>query len=217
MNTNATHYDPCLTHAIAQWHAPLAQGKAQMAQGNVKAALPLLGEAIRISASFHPLFHFLESGLNTELAILHLRGGKFAQAQTLFTRAVFLHHDNATALAGQQACAAQDATATLPPYGTLQLAAELAPAPSEGGVHAIHARAKKAAAPEAIPLYEKAITLLESVHPAYHREAAMPWLYRAECFAAQGEDLLARNDIRHGMDLDRENAGLLALSLQLAA
>lgn len=209
--------DPCLTHAHAQWLPALQQGIALAEARDFAAAHKPLAEAIRISASFHPLFHYLESGLNTELAIRHLRAGEFAEAEQLFTRAEFLHHDNATALAGLAASKNHDATANLPPYSTLQLAAPLTPPPAENGIHALYRRAKKAAAHEAIPLYREAIAECEAVHPAYHKLAALPWLHRAECFAAQGEDLLARNDIRHGMDLDRDNPDLLALSLNLAA
>lgn len=208
--------DPCLFHAHAQWRVPLHQGKALMEDRQYSAALAPLAEAIRISASFHPLFHFLESGLNTELAILHLQAGEWEEAEKLFDRAIFLHHDNASALQGKTLAQARE-HGNLPPYGTERLSAALTPPPTEDGIHALRRKARKATKDEAAPLYHAAIESCERTHLAYHRVAALPWLYRAECFAAQGEDLLARNDIRHGMDLDRNNAELLALSLRLAA
>lgn len=208
--------DPCLLHAHAQWLPHLHQGMAMAEAGDYAAALTPLAEAIRISASFHPLFHFLESGLNTELAALYLRNGEWEEAERLFTRAVFLHHDNATALQGRE-MAQHHESGVLPAYSTSELSARLSPPQSPQGIHALRRQARAAEMAEAVPLYRQAIVLCETAHQAYHRAAALPWLHRAECFAAQGEDLLARNDIRHGMDLDRTNAGLLALSVRLAA
>ena len=216
MDILPSNTDPCLLHAHAQWRGPLQQGRTLADNGDYSAALTPLAEAIRISGSFHPLFHFLESGLNTELAALHLQHGEWAEAERLFDRAVFLHHDNAVALQGKALAQAEE-SAPLPAYQTRQLAALLTPKPTADGIHALYRQAHAADKAEAIALSRQAIELCESTHRMYHRAAALPWLCRAECFAAQGEDLLARNDIRHGMDLDRENAELLALSVRLAA
>lgn len=206
--------DPCLTHAQSQWLAPLRQGQAHYEAGELAAALAPLAEAIRISAAFHPLFHYLESGLNTELAQLHLARGEWEEAAAAFKRAEFLHHDNAVAVAGMKQAQAREA-AELPAYGTLALSRPLAP--GEDTPHGIHATRRRAREEGSAALYRQAIELCEAAHLRYHQLAAQPWLARARVFAAQGEEALARNDIRHGMDLDRKNADLLHLSLQLAA
>lgn len=202
-----TSTDSCLIAAQEQWHPHLARGMALHAAGEPQAALAPLAEAIRISASYHPLFHFLESGLNTELAIQHLQRQDWAEAERLFTRAVFLHHDNATAIAGEKLAQAQT-QAKLPAYATLQLCAPLAPLDaSHEGIHQLRTKGQLA----------EAIELCDRVHKRYHQLAALPWLARAQCFAALGEHALAQNDIRRGMDLDRKNPDLLALSQELAA
>lgn len=221
MNHSSMHHpppqtDPCLLHAHNQWAPPLHEAQQHIDAAKFAAALLPLAEAIRISASFHPLFHYLESGLNTELAMLYMHQGNWEQAEACFTRAVFLHHDNATAIQGKQ-LAQQRQMGNLPAYGTLQLSAPLTPRASDTGIHAVYQQARTATGDTAIARYHEAIALCEATHLNYHQWAALPWLARAECFAAQGEDLLARNDIRHGMDLDRKNAGLLALSVSLAA
>jgi tetratricopeptide (TPR) repeat protein len=201
------HTDSCLIAAQMQWHPHLQQGLALYAAGEAKAALLPLAEAIRISASYHPLFHFLESGLNTELAIMHLQQHNWHEAERLFTRAVFLHHDNATAIAGEKLAQTQT-LAPLPTYATLQLCMPLAPLDAANtGIHQLRGEGR----------YHEAIEQCDAIHKRYHQLAALPWLARARCFAALGEDMLARNDIRHGMDLDRNNSDLLALSLELAA
>lgn len=206
--------DPCLQHAHAQWHSHLEQGIVLYEASNPQAAIAPLAEAIRISASFHPLFHFLESGLNTELAQHYLQQSIWDKAEAAFSRAIFLHHDNATALAGKQLAQTQAAD-TLPRYDTLSLSAPLKPAsPTETGIHAWRKLAR--AAEDKTPLYLAAIEHCEAAHLRYHQLAALPWLARARCFAAMGEDSLARNDIRHGMDLDRHNPEFLALSVKLA-
>lgn len=206
--------DPCLQHAYDQWHSHLEQGLALYETSNPQAALTPLADAIRISASFHPLFHFLESGLNTELAQYYLQQDAWAEAETAFTRAIFLHHDNATAIAGKQLAQAQTCEA-LPRYDTLGLSSPLKPAlPTAEGIHLWRKQAQMAE--DKAPLYHSAIAQCEAAHLRYHQLAALPWLARARCFAALGEDALARNDIRHGMDLDRRNPDLLALSMRLA-
>lgn len=208
-----TTQDPCLTHAHAQWLAPLQRGEACYDAGELHAALAPLAEAIRISAAFHPLFHFLESGLNTELAQLYLSQDEWDKAETAFKRAEFLHHDNEVAIAGLQLAKAQQ-KAELPTYRTISLSRPLKPEVTEQGIYALRKRAKETGS---AALYAEAIEACEAAHLHYHQLAAQPWLVRARVFAAQGEEALARNDIRHGMDLDRKNADLLQLSMQLAA
>lgn len=211
-----TDTDPCLADAYSQWQQPLQHGITLYEAGESKAALTPLAEAIRLSASFHPLFHFLESGLNTELAQYHLANGEWDEAKALFTRAVFLHHDNPTALAGVKLADAWQ-TKELSRYPILSLSSPLKPANSEApGIHALRQQALLADDHEKVALYHQAIALCETAHKRYHQLAALPLLARARCFAALGEDALARNDIRHGMDLDRRNADLLALSASLA-
>lgn len=211
-----TDTDPCLADAYDQWQPPLQHGIALFDAGETKAALTPLAEAIRLSASFHPLFHFLESGLNTELAQYHLANGEWDEAKALFARAVFLHHDNPTALAGVKLVEARQA-GELPRYPILPLSSPLKPATSdEPGIHTLRQQAMLANGQEKAVLYHQAIALCETAHKRYHQLAALPWLARARCFAALGEDVLARNDIRHGMDLDRRNADLLTLSASLA-
>lgn len=215
MESILTITDPCLVEAHRQWQPFFAEGEAYYAGQNPQAALAPLAEAIRISASYHPLFHFLESGLNTELGIVYLAQQQWAEAEATFERAVFLHHDNATAISGQQ-LAQTHINAELPRYRTLFLSSPLKGVEGAGGIHTLRKRARKADADAAIALYQEAIQICEQTHLHYHTLTAQPWLARARCFAAQGEDALARNDIRHGMDLDRKNTELLELSLSLA-
>ena len=69
-----------LNTAHAQWLAPLEAGRALLDAGEISACLAPLSEAIRISAAYHPEYHFLESGLNTELGRLWLEQGDYAKA-----------------------------------------------------------------------------------------------------------------------------------------
>jgi tetratricopeptide (TPR) repeat protein len=203
-----TYPDPSLERIHRQWLPDQQQGLTLLAEGKAEEALIFLSRAITISASFHPVYHFLESGLNTELAILYQRHGNAEAALKHFNRALFLHHDNATALAGKAAIEAQQLEAPLPAYPMLELAAELSPPAGKaeaGTIHDLHSRALTVPYEEACLLYEEAIRRCEPAHQRYHQLAALPWLFRAEAFIALKEAALAKNDIRRGKDLDRHH------------
>ncbi|MCH2546487.1 MAG: hypothetical protein MK052_02600 [Alphaproteobacteria bacterium] len=215
--TDLTHSDPCLIHAYRQWQAPLEQGSALYNASKMAQAIIALTDATRISASFHPLFHYLESGLNTELAEIYAANNQWQEACTAYERAVFLHHDNTTAIAGKTNAETKQPN-TAERYRTIGLSIKLRPENYQlNGIYALRKQARTASPLESITLYQQAIAECEATHLRYHQLAALPWLMRAQCFAAQGEDALARNDIRHGMDLDRANTDLLQLSVSLAA
>jgi tetratricopeptide (TPR) repeat protein len=206
--------DPCLEHAHNQWNKALQQGIASYEAHQLQEAVAALSEAIRISSSFHPLFHFLESGLNTELAQYLLAQHAWTEAESAFDRAIFLHHDNAIAIAGKQLAQSCKAVA-LPAYDTLGMSSPLRPSSrTDNGIHALRYAARNATDGD-LALYRASIAQCEAAHLHYHQLAALPWLARATCFATMGEDALARNDIRHGMDLDRSNADLLELSIRI--
>lgn len=194
--------DISLAKASAQWQASLAEGIEALDRGEPDAAIPLLSHAVTVSARFHPLYHFLESGLNTELAARLLAEGNFEEAAKYFKRAVFLDHSNMAAMEGKKA--AEDGQ--MDKKISYSLAAMLEGMElgdgSEGTIWGLRNRGR----------YLDAIELCETTHLAYHKAAAQPWLWRARAFLAKGERMLARNDARRGLDLDRKHPDLLGLS-----
>lgn len=174
--------------------------------------LECLAEAIRISAHFHPLFHFFESALNTELAILKQAMGQGEDAKRLAKRALFLEHDNQTAraiMAGE--------VANVPPYDKASNSlhdwipsgvdvAVMQMDTSHNSMFAMthHARslALKADEDATTSAYQAAIEQTEQTHKAYHIAASKPWLHRAQYFQQQAQTELANNDLNHARNLD---------------
>ena len=172
-----------------------------------------MSKAIQISAHYHPLIHFFEASLQTELAYAYQQLGDTERATQHAKRAVFLDHNNQTAIA----IAGSNPTtinallygasiytlsgwlggdARYPPIGETE----------EMFVEALQAKTllDEKSWNAAIDTYSKLIEQMEDLHQAYHIEAAKPWLMRAEYFQAKGEKELAENDLRKAKDLDRE-------------
>ena len=191
-----------LNTALAQWLAPLEKARALFDAGEIAACIAPLSEAIRISAAYHPEYHFLESGLNTELGRFWLEQGDFAKAEKTFTRAVFLHHQNDVALAGLDAAKTKQQT-KLPAY-TMAAKHLKAWAAVGGGGEVIPASPciftarTEAKTPETL---EALIALTDEIHKEYHKLAAEPWFLRAKAHRMLGEKELAANDQRRAEDL----------------
>lgn len=214
---NMYQIDPALTQAESTWKAALDAGKKALEAKEYANAIAQLSDAVQQSAHFHPLFHFLESGLNTELALLHLSRGEFDEAHKHFIRAVFLDHENATAKQGAKQADEEDKT-PLPAYGMERLLADFPKPETKESIWQWRAQAMQAQGDEAIALYQLAIAQCETTHEAYHKAAAQPWLWRAKSFLAQGERALAKNDGRRGLDLDKQHPDLLSMAnLSLSA
>lgn len=196
----------------ARWEVPLAEGITRLQTGDAEAAITPLSDAVKESARYHPLFHFFESGLNLELGILMLRTETWHDAAQRFERAIFLDHNNETAKQGLAAAQKQHSTASLASYPFASLTEALPAAADETGMHALRRQARKQTAKKAALLYEQAIETCEDTHQAYHRAAALPWLWRARAFRQLGEIALVRNDARRGLDLDQQNPDLMSLS-----
>lgn len=190
----------------SSWQHSLQQAKSEPAKAEQH-----LTQAITIASSFHPLFHFYESGLNTELAKLYIRQEKFEDAVAAARRAEFLDHENEPAkqiLNGNYSILQEYTKAPLTTAnwfaneqaGHLNL--------KEMSMFAAAFEAKQLASqsnfskPEA--LYKQAIQETETAHQAYHKLAAKPWLARANYFQEIGEEELAKNDIRRARDLDAD-------------
>lgn len=212
MDLKGSRIDGSLHGIQARWEALLAEGIARLQAGNAEAAVALLSEAVQESARYHPLFHFFESGLNLELGILMLRAEKGHNAVPYFERAIFLDHNNETAKQGLAAAQTKDFDACLTPYPFAALTEDLPAAVSGTGMHALRRQARKETAQKAATLYAQAIATCEATHQAYHRAAALPWLWRARAFHQLGQIALARNDARRGLDLDATNPDLMGLS-----
>jgi tetratricopeptide (TPR) repeat protein len=212
--------DASLLLALGRWK-PMLDHAWQLAQTeSFELAFAPASEAIRLSADVHPQYHFLESGLHTALGSLHLRHGEWEEATRHFDRAVFLHHDNDVAQAGQGA-AARHERVELPPYTHAKTWVEwmefcgVAQSELQSGFFEPWVRAGRAAKTEAVSLFSHAITLCDATHRQYHALAAQPWWLRAALHRALGEPLLAMNDLSRGLDLDRQNGWALAQMAEL--
>ena len=216
----ALSHDASLLLAQGRWLPFMEQAQARWDGGEAETALAPASEAIRLSADVHPQYHFLESGLHTTLGTLHLRHGTFAEATRHFDRAVFLHHDNPVALAGQAAAGRQE-SATLPAYTHAKAWAEwlafcgVADTELKSGIFEAWAEAERAEKEQAISLLSHAITLCDATHLQYHALAAQPWWLRAALHRALGEHALAINDLKRGLDLNRKNVWALAQLAEL--
>lgn len=213
--------DATLMLAHRRWAASMDEVQKLAEAGLLEQALAPAAEAIRFSAAAHPQYHFIESGLHTALGSLHLRHGEHEEAKRHFERAVFLHHDNAVALAGQGAAERREALA-LPSYTHAKAWAEwlifcdVAQTQLKSRIFELWAHAEEAKKDAAISLYADAITLCDATHQHYHAFAAEPWWLRAALHHALGETLLAMNDLKRGLDLDRQNVWASLLLTQLA-
>jgi len=260
--------DASLILAHGRWSSFMHEAVRLTVAGHHEAALAPASEAIRLSADVHPQYHFLESGLHTALGGLHLRHGEYGKAKRHFDRAVFLHHDNAVALAGleisdNERLKAQELTpppvggrsgggredtsfvpicphpsslrfaetgpnpppigegAILPPYTHAKAWAEwlafcgVAETELKSGIFEAWAQAEQAEKDAAISLFSHAITLCDATHRQYHALAAEPWWLRAALHRALDEPLLAMNDLKRGLDLDRQNGWALAQLAEL--
>lgn len=171
--------------------------------------LDLLSEAIHISAHFHPLFHFFESALNTELACIYAKQSNRIQAKALATRALFLEHDNEAAAHILDGLPIAEIPiynkATNTQQGWLPIGLQAAALTNET-IFTLAANAREQAQQgdeaAAIQSYQRAIAQTEQAHQAYHKAAAKPWILRAEYFTALGEHALAKNDLIKARDLD---------------
>jgi tetratricopeptide (TPR) repeat protein len=76
----------------------------------------------------------------------------------------------------------------------------------KSGIFDAWQQAERSGKDEAISFYSRAITLCDATHQQYHALAAQPWWLRAALHRALGEHLLAMNDLKRGLDLDRQNA-----------
>ena len=85
----------------------------------------------------------------------------------------------------------------------------------KSGIFEAWGQAEQAGKDEAISLFSHAITLCDATHRQYHALAAEPWWLRAALHRALGEHLLAMNDLKRGLDLDRQNAWALAQMAEL--
>lgn len=196
MPTNTIITEAALAAAYSGWHAALKAGREALKSGDAQAALAPLSEAIRISAAYHPEFHFLESGMNTELGRILRAQGDGEGAKAAFERAVFLHHQNEVALAGL-------ASAPILPAYTMA-ARNLASWAAIGGgkvvdvetcLFTLRAQAKT------VEDWRSVISLTDEAHKQYHKLAAEPWFLRAKAHRALGEKELASNDQRRAEDL----------------
>ena len=202
--------DGSLLLAQSAWQGALAEGMACLQAGNAAGAIAPLSQAVQESARYHPLYHFLESGLQTDVATLYLSQAAFNQAKPHFERAIFLDHSNEIAKQGLDMIATGNVS-PLPRYPLLELTESL-PA-NDNDLKYIRRQVLGLSAKDAITHYLRAIEICEATHLAYHQSAALPWLWRARAFRAQGETYLAKNDARRGLDLDRTNANLMGLSV----
>lgn len=212
--------DASLVLACKRWQPAMQEARGAWAAGSANEAVESASQAIRLSADVHPQYHFVESGLHTALGALHLRHGEYDEAKRHFDRAVFLHHDNPVALAGQGAEERREAM-DLPAYAHAKAWAEwlefcgVAETDLKSGIFEAWRKAEKAEKVEAISLFSHAITLCDATHRQYHALAAEPWWLRAALHRALGEHLLAMNDLTRGLDLDRQNAWALAQLAEL--
>lgn len=205
--------DPFLATAQKQWEMHLDQGVTAYHAQNWAEALQHFSVAVSESARYHPLFHYLESGLHTELAQLHCKNNDFELAHTHFKRALFLHHDNETAQKGLEIDLSDGTEHVLPPYPFAALTATLPPPQQAAGcIRSLRMQARNREVTEAISAYQEMIEICEATHLAYHSAASLPWLWRAKTFIKQGETALARNDAIRGLDLDRKNIDLASLA-----
>ena len=225
VSSNAlSQIDATLLLAYCRWKTHLADAKILQQAGQPEVAVMCASEAIRLSADVHPQYHFLESGLHTALGALHVQYGEYDDAKRHFERAVFLHHDNPVALAGVAAIGNEAVKPpsprggegiTLPPYTHAKAWAEWQAfcgahdSEHRSGIFEAWQQAERAEKNEAISLYTHAITLCDATHRQYHAMAAEPWWLRAALHRALGEHLLAMNDLKRGLDLDRQNAWAL--------
>lgn len=215
METEATLYpDPLLEAAHHAWLPALKRGILLAQEGENEAAITAFSEAIRISAAFHPRFHFLESGLQTELAIYLLNQEKWDDAAKHFKRAVFLDHTNEPALQGQNLAASQRLE-VLPAYDraatTLMdwLGGASPPTLHHEHLLSLRAQARTAEGNMKTRLYLELLEKCEEAHQHYHRLASLPWRWRAELFRKQNQIELAENDLRRSRDLDPLSRGAL--------
>lgn len=202
--------DGSLLLAQSAWQKALTEGVARLQAGDTAGAIAPLSQAVQESARYHPLYHFLESGLQTDLGALYLVQHADDQAKLHFERAVFLDHSNEIAKQGLDMIATGNVS-PLPRYPLLELTESL-PA-NHNDLKYIRRQVINLSAKDAIHHYLRAIQICEATHLAYHQSAALPWLWRARAFRAQGETYLAKNDARRGLDLDRTNADLMGLSV----
>ncbi|MBY0354508.1 MAG: hypothetical protein K2Q12_02115 [Rickettsiales bacterium] len=203
--------DGSLALACAQWHPMMNKAQQHMQAGESEPAIECASEAIRLSALWHPQYHFLESGLHTAVGALYLAEKHYAMATQNFSRALFLHHDNTSAHAGL--CAAQQQVSDeIPPYTeALSWQAWCNMASCDGvslqsELFEKRLQAENSMGDSAFLAYEDATKCCDATHQAYHRLAAQPWWLRASLFMEQGEDALAKNDLRRGLNLDRTNS-----------
>lgn len=205
--------DDSLAYAYATWKPALESGVTALEAGELSKAVSLLSDALRISASFHPVYHFLETGLNTELARLLYQAKEMEKVMQVLDRAIFLHHDNPAALYAKQLLVKGQLWNPVP-YYFLKDCQSLA---QKGEIFRLYAHSCNSDdLNQKIIFLKQAIEICEETHKHYHRLAAVPWVWRARAFLAQGEEMLplARNDIWRGLDLDKLSAELLALHLQ---
>ncbi len=193
--------DSALNAIKSSWEAALQAGCDAANAGDHNTAISYFSQAITQSTRFHPLFHFLESGLNTELGILYHKQNNADAAKSHFERAIWLDHDNKTAKQGIEATS----EANFAPYGIPQKIQDM----PKGDIWELRQAASQNSD---IALYVKAIELCEATHAAYHAAAALPWLHRARSHLAIGERILAKNDGKRGLDLDPTHPDLTGLA-----
>lgn len=209
MNTNINLADAALQRAYHLWQAPLQQGQAFWQASDFAAAETALNEAVRISASFHPLFHFFESGLNTELALTLYAMGDKERLAPVVKRALFQDHFN-PAMLSLQSWLNDGAEPTLHPYDIWGLSSPLFDA-GESALKAAFLASLSLQGEEKVNSLRAIIRECETNHGAFHRFSAEPYAVRAEFFLAKNELYLAGNDVVKGLNLAPQWHRLLEL------
>lgn len=210
-NSNIEALEGSLALACANWQPLMHRAQQHMQTGESEQAIECASEAIRLSAAVHPRYHFLESGLHTALAALHLKDGDEIEATRHFERAVFMHHDNPTALAGLEAMKQKGGVPRLPLYTHEMVWEEWAAfcgaehSIPRSGIFELKAKAQEAQGPTQYEFYAQAIAHCDATHRQYHVLAAETWWLRAQLHYQSGEIMLAINDLTRGLDLDRAN------------
>jgi tetratricopeptide (TPR) repeat protein len=199
--------EACLAQAFATWNHQLERAISMKEAQRFEDAEQFFHEAVKISASYHPLFHFWESGLNTELGKIFLAAGNFSAAEQHFSRAIWLHRQNEAAKTGLEAAKNQSKNTDLKIYDTLKFASPLSKIVaddfSEKNILILHL---EALTNNSVAAYSAAISCCEESHQEYHKLAAIPWLERANYFSEINAHALAKNDLRRAFDLDPETA-----------
>lgn len=210
MDININLTDAALQQAYRHWQEPLAQGHALWQAGRLRAAEAAFHEAVRISASYHPLFHFFESGLNTELALTLYALGDNAPLQSVVERALFQDHFNPVMLSFAQWLKGEITEPVITPYDIWGLSSPLfdgdGSALKAAFLHAQHLQGE-----EKVHALRATIRECEVNHGAFHRLSAEPYTVRAKFFLARNDIFLAQNDVVKGLNLAPKWSKLLEM------